>query len=46
MLERAGFFLINVGVLVHLQTTYLLDGPMYSVEQPPHCDLFTNKCGD
>jgi hypothetical protein len=29
----------NVGVQNHLQTTWLLVKVLYSVEQPPHCDL-------
>jgi hypothetical protein len=29
----------NVGAQNHLQTTWLLDRVLYSVEQPPHCDL-------
>ncbi len=30
---------LNGGVQNHLQTTWLLVRVLYSVEQPPHCDL-------
>ena len=35
---------LDSGAQNHLQTTWLLVTVLYSVEQPPHCDLLRLSC--
>ena len=45
MVVKQGTSQSNVGASNHLQTTELLVRPLYSVEQPPHCDLLRPRPG-